>query len=57
MAASFFNKLDYQIDIKRGRKHFSLITPVEGMSQSEGTIIGRFFSFLFLVVKMLSEQR
>lgn len=30
MAASFFNKLDYQIDIKRARKHFTLITPVKG---------------------------
>lgn len=50
MAASFFNKLDYQIDIKRGRKHFSLITPVEGMSQSEGTIIGAAFFLFFLVL-------
>lgn len=50
MAASFFNKLDYQIDIKRGRKHFSLTTPVEGMSQSEGTIIGAAFFLFFLVL-------
>lgn len=60
MAASFLINLIIKSMQKRGRKHFSLIAPVWGASQSKGTIIGAgffLFFFLFHVVKMLSEQK